>query len=87
MPTLNIPRRSNLRKTILAPVVYPKRVMPKKGMIQSIYSTSMTSCTHRPIGHEVVPSQFAPAVLGLVKLLHEGDKVFKADGQRDGDPL
>lgn len=44
-------------------------------------------CTHNAVGHEVMPVEFATAVIPLVEVLHLGNQVLQLRGQRDKDLL
>ena len=39
--------------------------------------------THDAVGHEVMPVEFASAVIPLVEVFHLGDQVLQLRGQRD----
>ncbi len=46
-----------------------------------LFSASMH--THNAVGHEVMPVEFATAVVPLVEVFHLWDQVLQLRGQRD----
>lgn len=43
----------------------------------------LSQLTHDAVGHEVMPVEFAAAVIPLVEVFHLGDQVLQLGGQRD----